>query len=486
MSQSQEIIIGKEQYLLMQQADGGAYVADPALTAYIQKVGYKLSSVSDRDKLPYEFVVIDNQIPNAWALPGGKIAINRGLLTELKSEAELAAVLSHEIVHSAARHSAKSIERSIFMQMGLYGMQEILKNRPYEPLATATGLLSSSLLQLKYSREAELEADCYGIKYMTAAGYDPKAAIELQKTFLRLSEGKRPHWLIGLFATHPPSQKRLEANEKTAALYTSDAPLIDGREEYQKTIAELHKLKKADEALQKGYEALSQGKPQEALSLAEKSLALFPQHAHLHNLAGKAKRQLHDPKGALAYFQKACDLNPAYFEFYLGLGLSEHDLQLKEAKQHLEKSLSLFPTADAYATLGVIYLDAGNTSQALSHLQMASQSDSVAGKKAQSLFNKLDLTVHPEHYIVLSPIWNKANNLSLHLKNTSTSSVHDILVDMTFKDSDQTITTRSICIPTVIASGTERILTTNVSKDPSLSLQTLKITHLEIYNHENF
>lgn len=385
LSKSQEIALGSEQYLLMQQAEGGAYMQDLKLTNYIQKVGHKLSSVSDRKKLPYEFVILDNSIPNAWALPGGKIAINRGLLTELNSEAELAAVLSHEIVHSAARHSAKSIERSILMQMGLFGIQEILKNHPYEPFLTAAGALSTSLVQLKYSRDAELEADDYGIKYMVAAGYSPKAAIELQKTFLRLSKEKRPHWITGLFSTHPPSEERIKANEKTAAVYDKQTSFIDGEEEYKQVTKNLHQLKKADEALEKGYEALSKGNFQEALSLAEKTLSLFPQHAHLYNLAGKARLQLNDPQGALTYFQKAYDLNPAYFEFPLGLGVCAHQLNLKSAQLHLEKSLLLFPTAEAYETLGEIHLSQGNIEKALSHLKMAASSESLAGKKAQHL-----------------------------------------------------------------------------------------------------
>ena len=91
----------------------------PELTTYVNEVGQKLAAVADR-KLPYEFVVLNNSVPNAWALPGGKIAVNRGLLTELQNEAELAAVLGHEIVHAAARHGAKAQERGT-MHAGRHG-----------------------------------------------------------------------------------------------------------------------------------------------------------------------------------------------------------------------------------------------------------------------------------------------------------------------------------------------------------------------------
>ena len=92
VSQGKEIQIGEQQYSPGRQSQGGDYVTDPQVTQYVQQVGARLAAVADR-KLPYEFVVLNNGELNAWALPGGKIAVNRGLLTELKSEAELAAVL---------------------------------------------------------------------------------------------------------------------------------------------------------------------------------------------------------------------------------------------------------------------------------------------------------------------------------------------------------------------------------------------------------
>ncbi len=106
MSQADEIKMGQQAYLPAQQSQGGEYDVDPVLTEYVRNVGERLAEQAARP-LPYEFVVLNNSVPNAWAMPGGKIAINRGLLTELNSEAELAAVLGHEIVHADARHSAK-------------------------------------------------------------------------------------------------------------------------------------------------------------------------------------------------------------------------------------------------------------------------------------------------------------------------------------------------------------------------------------------
>ena len=119
MSTEQEIAMGTKNYLPAQQQQGGQYTVDPNLTRYVAKVGAKLAAVSDRPELPYEFVVLNNDVPNAWAMPGGKIAINRGLLMHLEDEAQLAAVIGHEIVHAAARHGAQQQSQNILVNIGL-------------------------------------------------------------------------------------------------------------------------------------------------------------------------------------------------------------------------------------------------------------------------------------------------------------------------------------------------------------------------------
>src|SRR6187549_569935 len=91
-SVQQDIAAGQQNYGPSQQSQGGKYVVDPGLTAYVNQVGKKLAAVSDVPNLPYEFVVLNNDTPNAWAMPGGKLAINRGLLVQLEDEAQLAAV----------------------------------------------------------------------------------------------------------------------------------------------------------------------------------------------------------------------------------------------------------------------------------------------------------------------------------------------------------------------------------------------------------
>lgn len=210
-----EIRMGEQNYLPMKQSQGGEYDIDPTLTNYVEGVGNKLAAVSDRD-LPYEFVVLNNSVPNAWALPGGKIAVNRGLLTELESEAELAAVLGHEIVHAAAGHSANQMERGMLLQGLVLGTAVAASDSDYGQFAVLGANVGAQLINMKYGRGAELESDRYGMEYMSEAGYDPEGAVSLQKTFVRLSEGRQADWLTGLFSSHPPSKERVQANIETA------------------------------------------------------------------------------------------------------------------------------------------------------------------------------------------------------------------------------------------------------------------------------
>ena len=272
VSADQEIAIGEQQYQPSQQMQGGDYALDPELTSYVAGVGQKLAAVSDR-QLPYEFVVLNSSVPNAWALPGGKIAVNRGLLTELGSEAELAAVLGHEIVHAAARHGALAMQRGLLLQGALIATQVAAQRNDYGSLAVGAASLGAQLLSLRNGRDAELESDLYGMRYMAAAGYDPTAAITLQETFVRLSEqnGGRGGRLATLFASHPPSEERVQKNRETAATLAAGGDV--GRERYQAATARLREREPAYDAYDEGRAALADDRPDDAERSAQEAVA---------------------------------------------------------------------------------------------------------------------------------------------------------------------------------------------------------------------
>lgn len=131
MSQTDELNAGNQQYTPPQQSQGGQYYLDSELSFYVASAGEKLAAVSDRPDLPYEFVILNNSVANARALPGGKIAVNRGLLLELQDEAELTAVLGHEIVHAAARHTAARMTKNQILGVGVVVLGKGLGGNEY-------------------------------------------------------------------------------------------------------------------------------------------------------------------------------------------------------------------------------------------------------------------------------------------------------------------------------------------------------------------
>ena len=203
ITEEDEIAMGRKQYLPSQQAQGGIFLADPEVSRYVNEVGERVISVGDR-WLPYEFVVLNNSALNAWALPGGKIGINRGLLLELSNEAELAAVLAHETVHAAAKHGANSLQREQIIQGLVLATSMASSKTDFGHYIVDGAEIGAQIISQTYGRRAELEADYYGIKYLDRAGYDPRAAVTLQQKLKALSDHSDQNVLADLFSSHPP------------------------------------------------------------------------------------------------------------------------------------------------------------------------------------------------------------------------------------------------------------------------------------------
>lgn len=426
VSEQQEIRIGSQQYLQSQQSAGGKFILDPALGAYVNEVGQKLVKVSDRPKLPFEFVVINDSVPNAWALPGGKLAINRGLLTELKSEAELAAVLSHEIVHAAARHGAKSVEQGTLLAAGAVIVGALASDKKYSEVVDYAAQGSAALLSLRFGREHELEADHYGIDYMVRAGYDPKAAVELQETFVRLSGNKSANWLAGLFATHPPSQERVDANRKRAA--GLPANLYRGEDVYRHKLAFLMQSKPAYAVHDEGRKLLEK-EPAQALAKADQALKLEPREAMFHALRGDALKKLGRMAEAEQEFSEAIKRNGEYYAHYLDRGLVRQRLGNNAgAQSDLERSNTLLPTAAAHYVLGNLAQGAGNPARAMEHYKLAAGSESDVGKRAGAELVRLDLPRNPGNYVQVDAVADSKGNLGLRVTNRSPVTLRNVRV----------------------------------------------------------
>lgn len=394
ISADQEISLGTQNYGPAQQMQGGQYKVDPQVGAYVREVGQKLATVADRP-LPYEFVVLNSSVPNAWAMPGGKLAVNRGLLTELNNEAELAAVLGHEITHAAARHSAQQMQRALLLQAGVMAVAVAAgsADERYAPLAVGSAALAASVLSQRYSREAELEADHYGMGYMARTGYDPYAAVTLQETFVRLSGGRNANWLEGLFASHPPSIERVAQNRLRAQQLGVRGEL--DAERFKSRIASLLRDKPAYASYDAAVKALGEKDFKQAQGLVAQAIERQPKEALFHGLQGFLALQQSRPTQALADYQRALSLDGDYYQHYVGAGLAAKALNRPDqAAQYLEKSITLLPTATAHNALGELALARGDRERAVEHLRIAAQSDSPVGQQARETLTRLGVAVN--------------------------------------------------------------------------------------------
>jgi len=435
VGEESEIQMGEQNYLPMQQSQGGDYDIDPVLTEYVQGVGNKLAAVSDRP-LPYEFVVLNNSVPNAWALPGGKIAVNRGLLTELDSEAELAAVLGHEIVHAAARHSARQMERGMLMQGLVLATAVATSDSDYGNVAVGGASFAGQLLTLKYSRDAELEADRYGMEYMQRAGYDPQGAVSLQEAFVRLSEeeGRQSGWLNGLFASHPPSQERVDANIATAARLTPGGLL--GGAQYEEALERTTEVLPAYAAYDEGRKALAEKNTELAKAKAEEAIAILPEEGHFYALRGDARILDEQYDMAVTNFDNAISRRDDFFYYYLQRGRAYERLGNDDnAVRDLQKSLEFLPTGPAHYTLGNIAAKRGDRAAAVEHFRVVAAGQGEMAEAAQASLVRLDIGQNPAAYLLTRCDPDAKGELVVSIKNNTTVPVTDLQLSVQFRDS---------------------------------------------------
>ncbi|MEM1110520.1 MAG: M48 family metalloprotease [Pseudomonadota bacterium] len=466
ISEAQEIQMGARAYGPARQVQGGDYIVYPELTLYVQSVNQRLAQVSDRD-LPYDINIINSSVPNAWAMPGGKMAINRGLLLELGSEAELAAVLGHEIVHAAARHGAKSQERGLFLQSGVVATDILTGGRGG---ALAGGALAgATLINSRYGREAELEADEYGMLYMVRAGYDPAAAVDLQQTFVRLSQGSDPSWLDGLFASHPPSAERVRRNQETAA-ELGNGELDVGRERYQRAIADLRRDKPAYDALDAALAAAEDEDYVRAEQLINKAISLQPREAKFHGMKGDLALQAARYEDASRHYNRAIGLYPGYFGFFLHLGYARFQLEdWNGATRALERCNDILPNALAQKVLGDLALRRGDREQAIAYYEVAAQSESEVGQAALVALIRLELAEYPDKYI-RTQVGVQDGKVAIAVDNLTPVTLTGVVVIAVFVDAQGQATSRvsRVKVPGELEPRSRRIIETRFTSTDGL------------------
>ena len=376
ISEEQEIALGAQAYVPAVQEQGGFY-RDPDLEAYVQEVGMRLARVSHRPALKYRFQVLNSSVPNAFALPGGFIVVNRGLLVVFKSEAELAAVLAHEIVHVTAKHSLAGYQRAIAGNILVSGVSTLTGGGILGTGVQALSNVTTSLIQNGFSREQEREADSIGMDYMVKAKYNPQGMVDLQEYFYKeLEGGQNPMWLSGLFRTHPFSKDRFDDTRKHLAQKyqdtTNNPQYVMNTEVFLQKTADLRKVQKAYNIADEGDKLFQAKKYDEALAKYQEAVQMEPRQAPFYSSVGKTHLVRNNHEAAQEQLRKAIELDGELFEPRLLMGaLYYSQKNYRAAITELEKSMALIPTKNGADMLSKSYDAIGDKANAKKYADMA-------------------------------------------------------------------------------------------------------------------
>jgi predicted Zn-dependent protease len=373
VSEDEEIQIDKKNSPYQFSADYGT-VQDPLLAGYMERTGKGVAAQTHRPQMPYDFKVVNATYVNAYAFPGGSIAATRGILLTLKNEAELAALLGHELGHVNARHTAEQMSKGQITQGVIGGLAAIAgtQGQIYGQLASQLGAIGAGALLASYSRENEHEADRLGLDYMVKAGYGSKGFVGLMDMLNNLNKHKTSTLEL-LFATHPMSSERYRiavARVQESYRYAEALPLY--RERYMDHTANLRKIEPAIKKLQAGERAMAKKQypqaekeyeqalkqvPQDYAGLvmmakcqlvqkkyaaaqryADQAKKVYPEEAQGYHLAGYAKIKAKKFEAALADFTRYDKLLPGNPGIIFLKGVSYEGLQKKEpaARQYYQ------------------------------------------------------------------------------------------------------------------------------------------------------
>jgi beta-barrel assembly-enhancing protease len=219
-SLEKEIALGKG--LAQEVERSSKLIDDPVVTEYVNRVGQNLVRNSDA-RVPFTIKVIDSDEVNAFALPGGFFYVNSGLILRAQEESELAGVMAHEISHVTARHGTRNATKGEMMQLATIPLM-LLGPAGWAGYGLYEGLnIAIPLTYLKFSRDAEREADFLGLQYMYKAGYDPNAFVTFFER-IQADEKRRPGTIPKVFSTHPPTPDRIESAQKEIARILPNKP----------------------------------------------------------------------------------------------------------------------------------------------------------------------------------------------------------------------------------------------------------------------
>jgi beta-barrel assembly-enhancing protease len=351
------------------------FVSDPEVERYVDRIGQRILAAMGPQPFDYRFFVVEDTQLNAFAVPGGSIYFYTGLIGKAKSSSEIAGVLGHEIVHIKGHHMARSSGPDAISLLSLASLLLLTRSSAGAQAASTVGQAVAATRQIAYSRQLEMEADTLGVRYMTAAGYDPKGSLG----FLKILDQERtlnPIDLPAYMLTHPVTQERVANVElvirslgKTVQNAEEFDPLkkvqliirTERRErdaviaEYQNSLRQNPQNAEALHLL--GFAQFLTGDFMQAQQNYERALRLKPHDPMLHRDLARLLTQTGDYASARSAYERAIVLEPKEPLTYLYFGeMYEKQADFRSAAGAYLNAASLSPLWDKPAfKLGQAY-----------------------------------------------------------------------------------------------------------------------------------
>ena len=389
MSEAQEVQTDAQVAPHQFSQDLGA-IQDESVNRYVADIGQRMGLLTHRPQMPYSYRVLNANYVNAYTFPGGAMGVTRGILADLDDEAQLAALLGHELGHVNARHAAQRQGQNLVAQAALAGLNVAAQNSDWGGLMSMGGQIGASALLAGYSREHEREADALGQEYLVKAGYPATGMVRLHQ--LLVSEEKSaPSLLQTMFSTHPMSRERMQAAQAEAdSRYRISNSLDARRERFMDSTASLRRIRPTIDACKNGETAMAAKQYAKAQTEFQNALRRTPRdYASNLRMAQCLQAQGQTAK-AVNYADNAREIYPQEAQAYKLAGvLALQQRDAGRAYQNLDRFDRLLPGDAGITFLKGISLEGMGNRQAAAQHYVAYLRQSQQGNAAQYSYNRL-------------------------------------------------------------------------------------------------
>lgn len=365
-------------------------IQDEAVNRYVAGVGQRMGALTHRPQMPYSYRVLNANYVNAYTFPGGAMGVTRGILAELDDEAQLAALLGHELGHVNARHAAQRQGQNLIAQAALAGLNVAAQNADWGGLMNIGGQIGASALLASHSREHEREADALGQEYLVKAGYPATGMVRLHQ-LLVAEEKTAPSLLQTMFSTHPMSSERMQAAQTAADSRHRISNSLDARRErFMDSTTSLRRIRPTIEACKNGETAMAAKQYAKAQAEFQTALAKTPRDYASNLRMAQCLQAQGQTARAVSYADSAREIYPQEAQAYKLAGvLALQQRDAGRAFQNLDRFDRLLPGDAGITFLKGVSLEGMGDRRAAAQHYAAYLRQSQQGNAAQYSYNRL-------------------------------------------------------------------------------------------------